>query len=202
MNNVAVVSMEVLVTGVTASIWIILLVLRLMYPEQIILQKLMEIVNSISMGNLLVVSITMYNIGWVVHHLSELTLDFFGQRRYRNKLYADEKFYSMRAVIFQYGSQSTMDDIRFARHVIRISRSNILNFGLLTLVFLYYIPINKRFFLIAAIGSLIVTILSVLQWVSRYKATYQMFLQIYDAIVDQKKAKTEEQKVTKCKRTK
>ena len=75
MNNVAVLSLEVLVTGITAMIWIVLLIVRLLFPDAQIEAELLAIFNSISVGNFLVSSILIYNVGWVIHHIGELLFD-------------------------------------------------------------------------------------------------------------------------------
>lgn len=186
MNNLAVVSMEILVTGVTACIWIVLVVVRILFPHTMIQQKLIEIFHSLSVGDLLVASIMMYNIGWVVHHLSEIILDGLFQTKYRRKLYKDEEFYVIRAVVFQVGSQSTMDDIKFDRHILRISRSNVLNFVILTFVSLWYIPIHKKFFITSTILCGVIALVSFFQWKNRYQSTYHKFQKIYNAIENQK----------------
>ncbi len=194
MNNVAVVSMETLVTGITATIWIVLLIIRIVFPQSDIPDVLNKLFNSLSTGNLLISSILMYNIGWIIHHLSEIILDTIAQTKYRRTLYNDEDFYTIRSKVFQKGSTSVMDDIRFDRHVLRISRSNTLNFLMLSIILISYIPINSRVSIPVLIATIIFTIISWHQWVDRYKATYKKFMQLYAAI--EEKNKPSEKKVT------
>ncbi|GHV36510.1 hypothetical protein FACS18949_15990 [Clostridia bacterium] len=181
MNNVAVIFLEILVTGVTASIWIALMVVKILYPGFEI-EKLSILINSISIGNALVYSICIYNLGWVMHHIAEKILDPIFQTRYRRKLFEDKIFFEIRSFVFQFGSQSVMDDIKFDRHLLRISRSNVINFFALALIAVMYIPISVNVFLLTSIIATIFCLVSFLQWKSRYQATFKKFSQMYDAI--------------------
>lgn len=153
MTNVAVLSLEVLVTGITAMVWIILIIVKLVFPDSQIEAELLAIIQSISVGNVLVVSILIYNIGWVIHYIGEMLFDPLFQTKYRRKLFDDTEFYKIRTKVFQEGSPGTMDDIKFDRHILRISRSNILNFTALAVVSLFYLDVNLQVFLIVVIVS-------------------------------------------------
>jgi hypothetical protein len=184
MNNVAVLSLEVLVTGITAMIWIVLLIVRLLFPDAQIEAELLAIFNSISVGNFLVSSILIYNVGWVIHHIGELLFDPIFQTKYRRTLFDDKEFYRVRTKIFQKGSDGTKDDIKFDRHILRISRSNILNFTALSIVSLFYLNVNLQVFLIVSVTSLLIALISFSQWHSRYQGTFKKFRDIYNSIIE------------------
>ena len=184
MTNVAVLSLEVLVAGITAMVWIVLIIIRVLYPDNQIETELLAVINSISAGNLLITSILIYNIGWVIHHIGERLFDPIFQTKYRRKMFEDEEFYKIRTKIFQEGSSGTLDDIKFDRHILRISRSNILNFTVLAIVSLFYLRVNPQVFTIVFLGSLLVAFVSFLQWYSRYQGTFKKFRDIYNAITE------------------
>lgn len=184
MTNVAVLSLEVLVAGITAMVWIVLIIVRILFPDDQVEATLFAIVNSISVGNLLISSILIYNIGWVIHHIAEKLLDPIFQTRYRRKLFDDKEFYKIRTKVFQEGSPCTMDDIKFDRHILRISRSNILNFLALAIVSLSYFSVNQQVFMIIFVCSLLVVLVSVSQWHSRYIGTFKKFKDIYSVIIE------------------
>lgn len=184
MTNVAVLSLEVLVAGITAMVWIVLIIVKILFPDNQIEAELLAVFNSISAANLLVISILIYNMGWVIHHVGERLLDPIFQTRYRRKLFGDKEFYRVRTKIFQEGSPGTMDDIKFDRHILRISRSNILNFTALAIVSLFYLNVNLKIFIIVFLGSLFIAIISFFQWNSRYQGTFKKFRDIYNVIVE------------------
>lgn len=184
MTNVAVLSLEVLVTGITAMVWIILIIVKVLFPDNQIEAELFSIIQSISVGNVLVVSILIYNIGWIIHYIGEMLFDPIFQTKYRRKLFDDTEFYKIRTKVFQEGSQGTMDDIKFDRHILRISRSNVLNFTALAVVSLFYLSVNLQVFLILGIVSVCIALISFFQWRSRYQGTFKKFRDIYNAIIE------------------
>lgn len=184
MNNVAVLSLEVLVAGITAMVWIVLLIVRVLFPDNQIEAELLAVFNSISVGNLLVCSVLIYNIGWVIHHIGEILFDPVFQTKYRRKLFDDKEFYKVRTKVFQESSAGSMDDIRFDRHILRISRSNILNFSALAIVSLLYLNVNLQISMIVAFASFLIVLISFSQWRSRYQGTFKKFRDIYNVIIE------------------
>ena len=128
-----------------------------------------------------------YSIGWIVNHIAESIFDPLLQHRFRAELEKENKvnFFKVRAYVFQYGSDQTLNDIKYDRQVIRIARANCFNFFIMALVMLSYLVINQSsriiplffffFCFFASCGSFF-------QWKSRYEATYRKFYQVYFAL--------------------
>ena len=128
-----------------------------------------------------------YSIGWIVNHIAESIFDPLLQHRFRAELEKENKvnFFKVRAYVFQYGSDQTLNDIKYDRQVIRIARANCFNFFIMALVMLSYLVINQSsriihlffffFCFFASCGAFF-------QWKSRYEATYRKFYQVYFAL--------------------
>ena len=86
-----------------------------------------------------------YSIGWIVNHIAESIFDPLLQHRFRAELEKENKvnFFKVRAYVFQYGSDQTLNDIKYDRQVIRIARANCFNFFIMALVMLSYLVINQ-----------------------------------------------------------
>ncbi len=128
-----------------------------------------------------------YSIGWIVNHIAESIFDPLLQHRFRAELEKENKvnFFKVRAYVFQYGLDQTLNDIKYDRQVIRIARANCFNFFIMALVMLSYLVINQSsriiplffffFCFFASCGAFF-------QWKSRYEATYRKFYQVYFAL--------------------
>lgn len=182
MTNFAALSLEILVTGITATIWLVLIVIRIIEPNLQIEVSLHKIYSSLSVDDLLFFSILIYNLGWIIHHMGEMLLEPLFQAKWRRKYFADREFYKIRTYVFQNASNSTMDDIKFDRHVIRISRCNVFNFLALAAVSIVCLHVNEPVFILTLIISIIVVVVSFSQWRSRCEGTFKKFKDVYNYI--------------------
>lgn len=132
-----------------------------------------------------------YTLGWIINHVAENIFDPLFQHKYRKKLGIQKgiDFFVVRANVFQYGSENTINDIKYDRQVIRISRANCLNFFILSIVVaLYfntdYLPLKLNIFIF--LMCLMASSVSFWQWTCRYKSTYCKFYQAYNALQGKK----------------
>lgn len=128
-----------------------------------------------------------YSIGWIINFVAESIFDPLLQHHFRAKLEKDNKvsFFKVRAYIFQYCSDQTLNDIKYDRQLIRIARSNCFNFFIMSLVISSYLFVDQLSILIPLFFSLFCLFASCgafFQWKSRYEATYRKFYQVYFAI--------------------
>ena len=182
MTNFAALSLEILVAGITATIWLILIIARILIPNCQVEVLFYKIYTSLSVGDLLIFSVLIYNLGWIVHHLGEKLLEPLFQAKWRRKYFSDREFYKIRTHVFQKASDSTMEDIKFDRHVLRISRCNVFNFFVLAVVSIFYLHVNETMFVLTLIISIIIVIISFSQWRSRCEGTFKKFKDIYNSI--------------------
>jgi len=128
-----------------------------------------------------------YAIGWAVNFLAEQLLDRIFQHPFRRKLEKEMNlcYMTVRANLFQYGSEQSMNDIKYDRQLIRIARSNSLNFFLMGIVigsFYWIDDISHSFVFFFFFLCICISVVSFFQWISRFKATYRKFYQYYDEL--------------------
>lgn len=125
-----------------------------------------------------------YSIGWIVNHIAESIFDPLLQHRFRSQLEAKYKisFFDIRAFVFQYASDHTLNDIKYDRQTIRIARANCFNFFIMSLVILSYVNVSCLpliLILLVLILCLLASCGAFFQWKCRYEATYKKFYQVY-----------------------
>lgn len=177
---------EAWLSGVLFLISTVLLLLRICWGTLDVNISWNVAKDFIPLITILLCSIT-YTIGWIVNHVAESLFDPLFQHRFRSEL--EEKngisFFTVRAYVFQYGSEQTLNDIKYDRQVIRIARANCFNFLIMSMVIFSYCFIKQLCILLPLFFFLFTILASCgafFQWKSRYQATYKKFYQIYSAL--------------------
>lgn len=178
---------EVLLAGSVASIWIILIFIGVLEPSQNAIDNLLASLSHVSSFFLLIYIGLAYVIGWGVSFLAEITLDPLFQNRYRDKYFGEQKisFFTVRSLVFQFGSNEVISDIQYDRSLLRIVRSNVFNFLILSITLITLLATKKydaRVLITTMTISLVFSVVSFFQWKFRYKATFKKFMNYYEVI--------------------
>ena len=176
---------EILIIGAISEIWIGLLFFGIASPNFPQISIWTDFLNK-SPSLLLVpyLSIT-YSLGWLINFLAERTMKPFFQRKFRDQLFKtiNENYYNVRGLFFQKASTDIIQDLRFDRHIIRISRSNIINFLLIAIGLLFNSrQFSLRIIVFSCCLSVLFSIGSFFQWTTRYKSCYSKILDTYKII--------------------
>lgn len=176
---------EIFVGGLTAQIWLLLALYIIYEPDLDILTELMVQFKDYS-GLLVFVYVGLtYVLGWIAHFLGESTLDLLFQSRFRDRLFAKKgiDFFLARTEIFQNGSSGTFADIQYDRQLLRIARTNLFNFLIISFIFIIYaIRYKSLFYLPLVVVSSGIAFLCFIHWKLRYTATFKKMLDMYTLI--------------------
>jgi len=184
MTNFSQMSLEIIVAGGNAAIWIGLLIVRIVSPYYFIEDFAIENLSaSLSIANVVIGAVLIYTIGWIINFSSETLLDPIFQTRHRKGVFNDEDFYRVRTIVFQYGSTSIINDINFDRHILKVTKNNVVNFFLFTLVCTSFINISVVFGVVGMIVGLFASFLSFFHWKSRYTTVFLKIRDAYDALL-------------------
>jgi len=176
---------EILLGGIFSVFWMMLLFLKILgFSLDNLIKSIITIVNTSNLGYLLVILFAFaYVNGWVIHFICDVIFDTIFQKKIREKIFkSEENFYIARANVFLYGSEYIIKDIDFDRQLLRTSRQNAFNFLLIAVILLAYIYENKSLILILSITSLLISILSFLQWRSKYISSYNKIYRAYKTL--------------------
>jgi len=177
---------EAWLSGVLFIINMVLLLIRLNWNTSDI-NISWEIIKDFSPIITILLCSFAYTIGWIVNHVAESIFDPLLQHQFRAKLEQENgvNFFEVRAYVFQFGSDQTINDIKYDRQVIRISRANCFNFFIMSLILCSYFFIKQISLLLPFFFFSFCFLISCgafFQWKSRYEATYRKFYQIYSAL--------------------
>jgi hypothetical protein len=126
-----------------------------------------------------------YAVGWIINFLAAGIFKNSFNRELRDPMFGSPKKYEeARALVFQHGSSEALQDLQLDRHVIRIARSNVLNFSLfvIAIVFREWWVGHSIPALVVAGTTLFLAIVSYFQWRERYKGLYRRLSGIEDVI--------------------
>src|SRR3954470_14662370 len=126
-----------------------------------------------------------YVVGWIVNFTTARIFNSQADPRLRDPLFGGKgKYEETRALVFQHGSSEALQDLLLDRHVIRIARSNVLNFFMLAIALLFHISrVAEPIVLAVVIGtSFALACFSLWQWYERYKGVYRRLAGISDVI--------------------
>lgn len=179
---------EVLLAGAMSFVWILLLVVRIIEPTPEQIKESFQVISSASAIFFTLFAGISYVLGWAVSFLAESIMDPLFQSRYRDKYYSNLglNFFDVRSRVFHNCPDHVIKDIEYDRQLIRIARSNSLNFTMISIVVFSFRPASviaiKSIFTISAF-SLVFAILSFFQWRFRYKSTFAKFFDLYRALI-------------------
>ncbi|MBN2267205.1 MAG: hypothetical protein JW725_02585 [Candidatus Babeliaceae bacterium] len=173
---------EILVIGTIAEIWIALILLTTVSPNATTVSSMVDSIDKLSTLLIIPFLALTYAVGWVVNFSAERLFKPIFQNRFRNRLFqsAGVDYYEARGLLFQKASEDVIEDLRFDRHILRISRSSVVNFTLIAITLaLHFHHFNTYLLVAGIIISAFVAIISFFQWVTRYKSNYSKMLDTY-----------------------
>lgn len=167
---------EVLIGGCFCSIWVILLINKILGGSFEALIALFY--NGLNMGAaaLFLCLILIYILGWVTQYFCDLIFDNFFEKKIKGSPFKEKQdFYRARGLVMQDGSKTILDDIQMDRQLLRLSKQICLNFFFIFLVCFLYISESWIISIIALVLSLIIIIVSFFQWKKRYISVMYKF---------------------------
>ncbi|MFA5804263.1 MAG: hypothetical protein WC879_06435 [Melioribacteraceae bacterium] len=159
---------EMLIVGIIACCWIVLFLFKLSIIDFTdILNQSIKWQNWSALITIVLTAI-FYQVGWMVNWMGSSIVSLFLEKRLMDKVFVDSKkiYPTVRANINQKGSDNLHRELNLDRGVIRLSRSGIINFLLLSIA-LCLLGYYKIFFI-----TLFCFIVCTLQWYSRYNRYY------------------------------
>jgi len=175
---------EILIVGSIADIWLGLFLLTF-FP--IDLANLSFVVNTlVKFSTFLAIpflAIT-YILGGLILFVSEQILNPFFQTRFKHKFFSNAKlrYGDVRATFYQKASEQVIEDLKFDRQIIRISRTSVLNFLLLTIGLIPHLKVYPDVAMYGIITSLLFMVFSFWQWKERYELSYKKMLDTYHVL--------------------
>jgi hypothetical protein len=179
---------EILVIGTIAEIWLALILLAAVSPDATTVSSLVDSIDKLSTLLVIPFLALTYALGWVVNFSAERLFKPSFQKRFRDRLFqsAGVDYYEARGLFFQKASEDVIEDLRFDRHILRISRSSVLNFTLIAITLaLHFHHFSTYLLTTGIIISAVVAIISFFQWVTRYKSNYSKMLDTYKVIKEE-----------------
>jgi len=175
---------EILVIGAIAEIWIVLIVLAVASPNPTTVLLLIDSVGKLSALLVFPFLALTYALGWVVNFTAERLFKPVFQKKFRDQVFeiSGIKYYEVRGLVYQKASKDVIEDLRFDRHILRISRSSVLNFLLIAVALSLHFYEHTSVVIVGIILSVTIAVLSLLQWVTRYKSSYSKIRDTYKVI--------------------
>jgi len=175
---------EILLIGALADVWIIIFLLGLVSSNAIQVASTIESISKVS--NILVfpfVGFT-YSIGWVINFSSERLFKPVFQKKYREELFNSigTSYDDARGLFFQKASNNVVEDLRLDRHVFRITRSNMLNFLMLSISMTLHIEKSILWVPTGIIIALLLSTISFFHWRTSFRSSYRKIFDTYKVI--------------------
>jgi len=181
--NTADLVVEYIVIGVVADIWLVLLLCAFCGPDAQTLHLVVDVLDKSS--SLLVIpflAIT-YILGGLVNLLASLSVKRLWQPRWNNYWFGSEAEYrKVKATIVQRASEEATLKLNSEGHLLRISRSNILNFLLLAIVSLSYVRVSSTIAISGAVISSLIAGLSYFQWKDHYDTNCRLMIGVSEVL--------------------
>lgn len=175
---------EILIIGAISEIWILSVIFFLFMPNFNFLYDFLKNISVLTPYLVIIYFASTYCIGWIVNFICEKSMKPFFQKKYRDNLFSDfgKCYYETRSYFFQHASTHLISDLRFDRHIIRISRSNIFNFLLISLSSLLHSFEDLKISLFCFFFSIIICAISFFQWRTRYQSCYTKLIDNYKTL--------------------
>ena len=175
---------EILVIGSIAEIWIALLLLSFVDINAALASPTVALMEKFSTLLLFPLLAITYAIGWVINFLAETAFKPYFQKRFRDQVFkrADVSYTEARSTVFQISSEEVITEMEFDRHILRITRGSVLNFLMIAIVLLLRVDKGSPVVIAGISLSLAIAIVSLFQWMTRYRHSYSRILDAYKAI--------------------
>ena len=175
---------EVLIGGCFCSIWVAFLINKIVGGTLSSLIDLTTKFFNVGTAGLFIGLICVYILGWISQYFCDLIFDnFFEKRIKKNPFNSKEAFHKARGVVMQGGSKTILDDIQMDRQLLRLSKQLCLNFFFVLVFCFLYVNESLLFSLILGSVSLIISIISFLQWKKRYVSVMYKFMRAEKSIL-------------------
>lgn len=174
---------EIVVIGAVAEIWIFLAILATINYSSYDFSKIDSIGRFSTLLVIPFLALT-YALGWIVNFGAERLFKFRFQKRWRDELFrsAAVDYETARALISQCASERTNEDLKFDRHILRLSRSSALQLPLIAASLSLYFRIAPVTIGLVIVLCLALSVAAFFQWISRYKSNYKKVLKIYQVL--------------------
>ena len=173
---------EILVIGAVAECWLVLLIVAFIPPHDLaaVWCSLQQAGNLSTLLLVPFMALT-YTAGWVVNFLAERLFKPFFQRHYRDKVFseANTNYSAARVAVLQRGSVEVVTDLKFDRHIVRISRAGTVNFFFLAVALVPHITAGHSWLILPLVLFLASSVASFFQWWTRYRESYPKLLRAY-----------------------
>ena len=175
---------EVLIGGCFCSIWVVFLINKIVGGTLASLIDLITKFFNVGTAGLFIGLISVYILGWVSQYFCDLIFDnIFEKRIKKSPFKTKEAFHRARGVVMQGGSKTILDDIQMDRQLLRLSKQLCLNFFFVLVFCFLYVNEALLFSLILGTISLIISIISFLQWKKRYVSVMYKFFRAEKSIL-------------------
>jgi hypothetical protein len=171
---------EILVIGIVGSIWVIFFITGIFaLPLDALVHFMLKLNDWSGLITFLLIGI-LYQLGWLINGFSYGILRLFLEKRIRSNIFSQKKleYRKVRALVYQKASDKVREDLNVERSVIRLSRSGIFNFFLVSTALL----INGSTFIKFVPISLVLFAGCGVQWYFRFIRYYNRMIDEYDVI--------------------
>lgn len=177
---------EIIVIGVLAELWFVAAFLAFLKGPSIeFTVSLVARMKDLTPIAAVVLLALTYVVGWIVNFATARIFDrsFSGKLRDR-RFGGKDKYEAVRALVFQHGTSEALQDLLLDRHVIRIARSNVLNFLLLAIALLFHMSrvAHPEVLAVVIVTSFVLACFSFWQWHERTTGLYRRLAGIADVI--------------------
>lgn len=178
---------EILVIGILGLVWIILLVFQFSDLDINQIGKILSGLKDWSALYTLLFIGVIYQLGWLINGLGFLFTNGLFEKKIRNKMFEEAKldYHAVRPTVYQNASPKVCSDMALERSIMRLSRSGIINFFLISVALILNGDSIYIFFPIA----LVLSFGCYAQWRYRYKRYYKRMIESFRIIITDKKNK-------------
>ena len=173
---------EIIVIGFFTSIWIIIAIFRIAPIESSELLIVIDMFKPFSGLLFIITMIIFYQLGWLVNYISGFLANIFYEKRRRKTIFSEENldYSDVRTTAYQYASGRFLVELTLDRNVVRLSRSGVFNFMLISISIFSF---GNRFIIFGAV-ALFVGILCLAQYHDRFNSYYKRMIESYNTIVN------------------
>ena len=179
---------EILVIGALAELWIGTLLLSIVSRERLghVLCSVGTVKDMFPLLAFLALALT-YGLGWIFNFAAERMFRKLGQTKFRDEHFQGQPYETVRVIVLQGASDALTHELRMDRHIVRIARGSFLNFALLIpALLLHWNRIDTGLLMALIVACVGMSVLSLLQWSTRYQSYYRTIAKAYEIITEER----------------
>ena len=159
---------EILVSGLFASLWLVLLLLKIYGVDLEQINLTLETYQEYSNVMIIIGFAVSYQLGWMINYLSYSFVGLLVTNRIRKRIFSDlsVKYTLIKNFVFEQANDEFIQRLRRMHSVVRLARAAVLNFFILAVILLIY----HQYFLSAV--TLVISFICLLQVRVEYKLYY------------------------------